>query len=53
MLEFIQDGGYDQRDLWTDEGWKWKEFRQARLIFNYLILKLVFSAIDIQANFAN
>ncbi len=25
FLEFVQAGGYGQRDLWTDEGWAWKE----------------------------
>src|SRR5262249_51087477 len=22
---FIDDGGYQRRELWTDEGWKWRE----------------------------
>jgi ergothioneine biosynthesis protein EgtB len=22
-LEFVADGGYERRDLWTDEGWDW------------------------------
>ena len=24
-LEFIEDGGYSRRELWTDAGWAWKE----------------------------
>jgi iron(II)-dependent oxidoreductase len=24
-LEFIADGGYRRRELWTDEGWEWRE----------------------------
>jgi iron(II)-dependent oxidoreductase len=24
-LEFMADGGYDRRELWTDAGWAWKE----------------------------
>jgi len=24
-LEFIEDGGYARRELWTDEGWAWRE----------------------------
>ncbi|HET6144699.1 MAG TPA: SUMF1/EgtB/PvdO family nonheme iron enzyme [Candidatus Acidoferrales bacterium] len=23
FLEFVRDGGYDRRELWTDAGWKW------------------------------
>ncbi|NVN90848.1 MAG: 5-histidylcysteine sulfoxide synthase [Desulfuromonadales bacterium] len=28
-LEFVDDGGYCQRQWWTEEGWKWREFKQA------------------------
>src|SRR6185503_13322619 len=24
-LEFVEDGGYARRELWTDEGWAWRE----------------------------
>jgi gamma-glutamyl hercynylcysteine S-oxide synthase len=24
-IEFIEDGGYARRELWTDEGWAWRE----------------------------
>ena len=24
-LEFLEDGGYERRELWTDAGWSWKE----------------------------
>ncbi|CAD5112212.1 DgyrCDS1445 [Dimorphilus gyrociliatus] len=30
FLQFVQDGGYDKRDFWSDEGWQWKEFRKVR-----------------------
>jgi ergothioneine biosynthesis protein EgtB len=25
FLEFVQSGGYDARDLWSSEGWAWRE----------------------------
>ncbi len=25
FLEFVRDGGYTARELWTDEAWRWKE----------------------------
>src|SRR5258708_19812380 len=25
FLEFVRDGGYRRRDLWSPEGWNWKE----------------------------
>jgi len=25
FLEFVRDGGYRRRDLWSPEGWSWKE----------------------------
>jgi iron(II)-dependent oxidoreductase len=25
FLEFVRDGGYERRDLWSLEGWSWKE----------------------------
>ena len=24
-LTFAEDGGYERREWWTDEGWTWKE----------------------------
>jgi formylglycine-generating enzyme required for sulfatase activity/SAM-dependent methyltransferase len=30
FLEFVESGGYRNKDIWTDEGWKWVEFRCAR-----------------------
>jgi gamma-glutamyl hercynylcysteine S-oxide synthase len=27
--EFVADGGYERRDLWTDAGWDWRETGQA------------------------
>lgn len=29
FLEFVNDGGYQDRTFWTDEGWSWVEFSQA------------------------
>ncbi|MFZ3475737.1 5-histidylcysteine sulfoxide synthase [Streptomyces sp. 4.24] len=30
FLEFVQDGGYGEPQWWSEEGWKWRAFRQAR-----------------------
>jgi len=27
--EFVADGGYEQRELWTDDGWAWREAEAA------------------------
>lgn len=27
--EFVDDGGYRNEELWTEEGWAWKNYRQA------------------------
>ncbi|XP_078381059.1 uncharacterized protein LOC144663860 isoform X1 [Oculina patagonica] len=29
-LEFVNDEGYENCKFWTEEGWKWKQFRKAR-----------------------
>ncbi|KAL3870051.1 hypothetical protein ACJMK2_042668 [Sinanodonta woodiana] len=29
-LEFVKAGGYDREELWTEEGWRWKTFRQSK-----------------------
>lgn len=29
FLEFIKDGGYQSKQWWTEEGWNWREFKQA------------------------
>jgi len=29
FLEFVKAGGYQERQWWTEEGWQWREFRQA------------------------
>ena len=26
---FVEDGGYDNEALWTDEGWRWRTFKKA------------------------
>ncbi|KAG5188808.1 hypothetical protein JKP88DRAFT_267490 [Tribonema minus] len=28
--EFVSQGGYSTRDLWTDDGWAWKAFKNAK-----------------------
>ncbi|XP_063412850.1 uncharacterized protein LOC134695502 isoform X1 [Mytilus trossulus] len=28
-LEFVHDGGYSKKNLWTEEGWGWKLYRHA------------------------
>ena len=27
--EFVDDGGYERRELWSDEGWAWRQAEQA------------------------
>ncbi len=31
FLEFVQAGGYQLQEYWTDEGWAWKNFQNAEL----------------------
>ena len=28
--QFVADGGYQQQDFWTTEGWQWRSFRNAK-----------------------
>jgi gamma-glutamyl hercynylcysteine S-oxide synthase len=28
-LQFMEDGGYRRRELWSDEGWRWRESERA------------------------
>ncbi|XP_052775577.1 uncharacterized protein LOC128213634 [Mya arenaria] len=28
-FEFVEAGGYHRSELWTEEGWRWRNFRQA------------------------
>lgn len=30
-LEFINSGGYHNEELWTEEGWNWRNFKQAEM----------------------
>lgn len=30
MFEFVRAGGYAERRFWTDEGWRWRGFRNAK-----------------------
>ncbi len=29
FLEFVRDGGYEQRDFWSEAGWEWREAENA------------------------
>ncbi|VAV98886.1 Glutamate synthase [NADPH] large chain [hydrothermal vent metagenome] len=29
FLEFVEDGGYQTKNYWSEEGWNWREFCQA------------------------
>lgn len=30
FLQFMQAGGYETQEYWTEEGWNWKNYQQAR-----------------------
>lgn len=30
FLDFVEDGGYEQEHMWTEEGWQWVQFSKAR-----------------------
>ncbi|XP_071952204.1 uncharacterized protein [Antedon mediterranea] len=30
FLEFVEDGGYKRKEFWSEEGWKWRCFRNAK-----------------------
>lgn len=30
FFEFVQDGGYRSERFWTEEGWKWRQFRNIK-----------------------
>lgn len=31
FLQFIEDKGYETEDYWTEEGWNWRNFKQAQM----------------------
>lgn len=31
FLEFVNDGGYDDKEFWTEEGWNWRNFKNASM----------------------
>ncbi|MDD4778094.1 MAG: 5-histidylcysteine sulfoxide synthase [Fermentimonas sp.] len=31
FLEFVEDGGYADQKYWTEEGWNWRNFKQAEM----------------------
>lgn len=52
FLEFILDGGYQDQNFWTDEGWKWKTYKKAEYpLFwmkdgDHFKLRLVFQLVE-------
>ena len=30
FLEFVESGGYEKREYWSNEGWQWVQFKQAK-----------------------
>ena len=32
-LEFIEDNGYNREELWTEEGWNWRNLNRPRCLF--------------------
>lgn len=30
-LEFVEDGGYEVESYWTEEGWSWRNFKEAQM----------------------
>ncbi len=31
FLKFIEDDGYNREEFWTEEGWNWRNFKQAQM----------------------
>lgn len=56
FLEFIEDNGYETKSYWTEEGWKWRNFKHAqmplfwRLQGNEYRLRLVINEIPMPWN---
>jgi len=56
FLEFVLAGGYQTEKYWTEEGWRWKSFKNAehplfwRNSGNHYRLRLVFEEIDMPWN---
>ena len=44
-MEFVNDGGYLNEELWSASGWKWRSFRGATLV-----VMIIFS-VDIKNGF--
>jgi len=32
MLEFVNDGGYEKKEFWSEEGWQWRTFRDVKYV---------------------
>ncbi len=30
FMQFVEDGGYQDKQWWSDEGWQWRKFKQAK-----------------------
>lgn len=30
FLEFVLEKGYERREFWSDEGWEWVQYKQAK-----------------------
>jgi len=56
FLQFVEAGGYETQNFWTEEGWKWKLYKAAvhplfwRKEGNYWHLRLVFNEIQMPWN---
>ena len=58
FLHFVRDGGYANKDLWTEAGWKWRAFRNAKWPYfwvregpqglNHFRLRLIFDEVPMQ-----
>ena len=31
FLEFVNDGGYETEEYWTEEGWSWRNYKEAKM----------------------
>ena len=56
FLEFVRAGGYQNREYWTEEGWAWKQYRNASAPLFWIAsgeeyrLRLMASVIDMPWN---
>ena len=60
FLEFVKDGGYAKSDYWSEDGWAWKSFRNAKWPYfwvrngpqglNHFDLRLIFDMVPMPWN---